>query len=277
MTDARQDTYSYAFLLFALAWARKLLGRKADGAVAEALIAHLQANLLHPSRMGFIDGLPRPDNNLRQNPQMHLLEAALAVAEAFSSSQARTLADDLYRLFRERLFDAGRRALPERHDDDWRLADPSNAAFEPGHHFEWIWLLRDYARQSGENVEDLVDALSERAYAEGVDENGAVIEAMGLDGAWRSESRRCWGVCEGLKAAASDFEFGARPELARRRAASFLRALRSLFLSAPLAGGWVDRIDAHGAPLIDYAPASTLYHIVLAVAEADRVFTPHNQ
>jgi mannose/cellobiose epimerase-like protein (N-acyl-D-glucosamine 2-epimerase family) len=272
VADPRQDVYAYAFLLFALAWARKALGEKVDRQIVDEMIAHLQTSLSHESGHGFVDGLPRPDLHLRQNPQMHLFEAALAVDEAFDCAEARALSHDLYRLFRTRLFDSERRALPERYDDFWRAVEGADAAFEPGHHFEWIWLLDRYAARSGEPVGDLVAALGERAYAEGVDPAGAVIEAVALDGSGRLDSRRCWATCEALKAAASDFENGRNPALASQRAAGFIHALRALFLSAPFPGGWVDRVDAQGRALVGYVPSTTLYHIVLAAAEADRVF-----
>ena len=46
------------------------------------------------------------------------------------------------------------------------------------------------------------------------------------------------------------------------------------FLAAALAALQdLDRhFDAHGAPLVGFMPASTLYHVFLAVAEADRVW-----
>jgi mannose-6-phosphate isomerase len=272
VVDSRQDVYAYAFLLFAMAWARKLLGSKVERAVVDDLIDHLRTRLFHVSGHGFLDGLPRPDRCLRQNPQMHLFEAALAVDEAFSSAPAQALSHDLFGLFHTRLFDLRRRALPERFNEDWSAVEGAGAMFEPGHHFEWLWLLDRYAARYGTPVEKWVGALAERAYGEGVDRDGAVIEAIALEGSGRIESRRCWGSCEGLKAAASDFENGRGSEVARQRAAAFLRALRTLFLARPFPGGWIDRLDAEGKALVDYAPSTTLYHVFLAAAEAHRVW-----
>ena len=34
----------------------------------------------------------------------------------------------------------------------------------------------------------------------------------------------------------------------------------------------MDHVDAEGAPLVDFMPASTPYHVFLAAAEADRVW-----
>jgi mannose/cellobiose epimerase-like protein (N-acyl-D-glucosamine 2-epimerase family) len=46
----------------------------------------------------------------------------------------------------------------------------------------------------------------------------------------------------------------------------------AVFLGRPVPGGWIDHVDANGAPIIDFMPASTLYHVFLAAAEADRVW-----
>ncbi|HEX7977899.1 MAG TPA: hypothetical protein VF461_04815, partial [Gemmatimonadaceae bacterium] len=40
------------------------------------------------------------------------------------------------------------------------------------------------------------------------------------------------------------------------------------FLDRPFAGGWIDHISADGAPLVDYVPASSLYHLMFAAADA---------
>jgi mannose/cellobiose epimerase-like protein (N-acyl-D-glucosamine 2-epimerase family) len=48
--------------------------------------------------------------------------------------------------------------------------------------------------------------------------------------------------------------------------------LLAVFLGRPVAGGWIDHVDANGAPIVDTMPASTLYHVFLAAAEADRVW-----
>jgi mannose-6-phosphate isomerase len=272
VVDPRQDSYGYAFLLIALAWARKLLGEAVDPAICESLLEHLDERLAHPSGHGFVCGLPRPDLFLRQNPQMHLFEAALEIEEAYASRRPRPLANRLYRLFRERMLLASAKALPELHDETWEPVETPEAMFEPGHHFEWIWLLDRYGARAGEPVDDLVAVLAERGYREGVDAAGAAVEAVAIRSGRRIESRRCWATCEGLKAAASDFETGRESLRAAERATRFLQALRRLFLASPFSAGWVDRVDARGAPLLDYVPASTLYHVMLAVAEADRVF-----
>lgn len=273
VADPSADTYGYAFLLFALAWARRLVGDQVDPARVAAILEFLQVRLRHPSGLGFIDSLPRRRPTLRQNPQMHLLEACLEVSDVFGHPLARPICDDTVALFERRLFSARDLALPELHDDHWQTADPAQAVFEPGHHFEWIWLLERYRAVTGQVAPTAPSALAQRALREGIDSDGAVIEAVRIVDGSRTNSRRCWASCEGLKAAAADYKAGRDPGAAARRAAGFLRALRMIFLAGPFRGGWVDRTDAYNKPLVDYVPASTLYHLTLAIAEAQRAFS----
>ena len=54
----------------------------------------------------------------------------------------------------ERRFIASEGALREYFDDDWRPANGSSAgkSVGPGHHYEWAWLLHEYARLTGEPI-----------------------------------------------------------------------------------------------------------------------------
>jgi mannose-6-phosphate isomerase len=54
------------------------------------------------------------------------------------------------------------------------------ATYEPGHHFEWIWLLDRYCSRFGDDAQELNVRLASRAIAEGIDEGGAVIEKVGI-------------------------------------------------------------------------------------------------
>jgi mannose-6-phosphate isomerase len=258
--------------LFALAWARRLLGDVVDVALAEGLLCHLETQLRRPSGDGFLCAKPQSDRFTRQNPHMHLFEAALELEDAFGSRPAGALADRLHGLFRDRMIFEAAKALPELHDENWTPIETPEAVFEPGHHFEWMWLLNRYSARSGKDVRALVGLLSERAWAEGLDQHGAAIESVEIGTGRRLESRRCWGSCEGLKAAATDFAVGRDRLAARDRATGFARSLGHAFLGRPFRAGWVDRIDAKGLPLVDFVPASTLYHLTSAIVEGDRVF-----
>jgi mannose/cellobiose epimerase-like protein (N-acyl-D-glucosamine 2-epimerase family) len=40
------------------------------------------------------------------------------------------------------------------------------------------------------------------------------------------------------------------------------------FLDRPFRGGWIDHLSADGSPLVDYVPASSLYHLMFAASDA---------
>ncbi|MGG2334310.1 AGE family epimerase/isomerase, partial [Salmonella enterica] len=81
---------------------------------------------------------------------MHLLEAALALFEASGDGLFRDLALELLVLFETRLFDAASGTLAEFFAHDWQRLRPS--AIEPGHQFEWAWLLHQAGRLVGADV-----------------------------------------------------------------------------------------------------------------------------
>ena len=83
-------------------------------------------------------------------------------------------------------------------------------------------------------------------------------------------SRRSWPHTEAIKAEVAAAEAGDAEARGARGADD--RPAVAAFLGRPVAGGWIDHVDANGAPLVDCMPASTLYHVVLAAAEADRVW-----
>ena len=50
-----------------------------------------------------------------------------------------------------------------------------------------------------------------------------------------------------------------------------LERLKTHYLDHPIAGGWYDQFDRDGRSLVDAIPASTMYHVLCAITEADRV------
>ncbi|MHA4875565.1 AGE family epimerase/isomerase, partial [Enterococcus faecium] len=78
---------------------------------------------------------------------------------------------------------------------DWQRLRPS--AIEPGHQFEWAWLLHQAGRLVGADV-----AAPARRLYDFATRHGAlpVIDAVGEDGAARQASTRLWPQTEAIKA-----------------------------------------------------------------------------
>jgi mannose-6-phosphate isomerase len=83
-------------------------------------------------------------------------------------------------------------------------------------------------------------------------------------------SHRVWPHTEAIKAAAARHAAG--DVEAHGFAERMAGVLIGNFLNRPFAGGWIDHLSADCRPLVDYVPASSLYHIVLAGSVAAKGF-----
>jgi mannose/cellobiose epimerase-like protein (N-acyl-D-glucosamine 2-epimerase family) len=267
--DARSDFYDLAFVLFALGWYGRASGDRSAFAQAEEVMGFLESELAHPEG-GFAEDtlgtLPR-----RQNPHMHLLEACHALAEA--SGEARWLgrAEALVLLMTTRMRDAGG-ALAEFFTPDWRLAEGERGLIrEPGHHYEWVWLLQHHTRLTGSAAarETAGEFFAFAQRHRGRPAHCCIVNEIGPDGAVLDGRALLWPQTEYLKALTARIEFegdeAADAELTRHLGLMFAR-----FIDREN-GLWVNQIDDAGRPVPAPIPVRVLYHLVLACAEIVRV------
>ena len=88
-------------------------------------------------------------------------------------------------------------------------------------------------------------------------------------GSIRRHTRRLWPQTEMAKAWIAQAEAGEEGAADQARAA--LARLERHYLSHPVAGGWYDQFDRDGSSLVATIPASSFYHVLCAVAEAEQV------
>lgn len=269
-----RDAYAHAFVLFAIAWLYRLNGDPQLIDYADRTIAFIEAQLRDPLHGGLYDSAPATDRAKRQNPLMHLLEAYIALETAAPARGYLERARDLVEIFKTRLFVGDPGVLLEYFAEDWSAhQDPlRRRIFEPGHHFEWVWLLSEYEKLSGEDLSAWILQLDRIARENGLAKNGLINDELTVDLSVVKGSHRIWPHTEGAKAAVARY-FGGDGE-APHFAAAMLDALQETFLDRPFSGGWIDQISADGVPLVDYAPASSLYHLFLAAAETSCAFVP---
>ncbi len=269
-----RDAYSHAFILFAIAWLYRLNRDPRLIGYADKTIAFIEVHLCDPVHGGLYDRAPIEDRSTRQNPHMHLLEAYIALEAAAPGRGYLERAGKLVEIFKSRLFLADPGVLLEYFAEDWSLhPDPlKRRIFEPGHHFEWVWLLSEYEKLTGDDLGPWIRPLNRIARRNGLAENGLVFDELDADMSVLKRSHRIWPHTEGAKAGVAAHSMG--DSAAPQFAAAMLDALAGKFLDKPFAGGWIDHIGPDGAPLVDYAPASSLYHLFLAAAETARAFLP---
>ncbi len=272
MVNDRFDLYEHAFVLFALAAAfRNDRGRLDLASEAEALLDRITDGWRHPLG-GFEESVPRT-LPLRSNPHMHLLEAALAwleVAPATSRDRWTALANDLMQLCLTR-FIGPDGALRECFDGRWEpMPGAEGAAVEPGHQFEWAWLLMRSARLSPEASSRRLAAaarLLDVGERHGVDPvRGVAVNALGgglrvIDG-----SAKLWPQTERIKAwhlAASTADADAAAT-AEKSLLAAVAGLQRYFVASPR-GLWREQMTVGGAFDLPDCRASSLYHIVCAI------------
>lgn len=224
--DAEPAPYEQAFAMLALASA-------GETALAEQTREAFYARYRR-SGGGFDDATPL----LKANPHMHLFEAAqVAGWEAMTR--------EIGEIALTRMIDPTTGALCELFDDDW--TPRPEADVEPGHQFEWGWLLLRYgAREAGLRLIDLAEAHGIR--------NGVAFNAMDRALKPRDVTARLWPQTERIRAAVA----AGRPTDA---------AAKGLMRYLDDKGLWRDRMNADGSFVDEPAPASSLYHVVGAISD----------
>lgn len=263
VASATRDAYAHAFVLFGLAWYHRLTRDPQVLAVVDATLAFLDEALLS-DKGGYRDAVPAPDAIRRQNPHMHLFEAYLALHDATGRAVYLDRAAALFDLFAAKFFQPAGGTLCEYLTEELRpLPDQQGRIVEPGHHYEWIWLLRQFQHLSGRDVGTYAAALYAFADRYGWDRDGFIVDELDISGAILAGSRRVWPLTEGVKANIVEGECGR--DGVDERAVRCLVGLQEAFLARPIAGAWTDRIGAGGEPAAAFIPASTLYHLFGAV------------
>lgn len=252
------ELYDQAFALFAFAEARRHLPERADlTGRAHDLLDAVERAFANPAG-GFYE--PGQRHPCGANPHMHLLEAALAWTEVDDDQRWTELADRVAELALSRFLNPMRGLVREHFTCDWSPAAGLDGRWvEPGHQFEWAWLLDRWAEARGRAEGGEVARRLYRAGLAAVDpERGVAVNVVLDDGAVHDADARLWPQTEWIKAAVRLGE-----------AAEVDAAVRALtpYLDVPVAGLWRDRRLASGGFAEEPSPASSFYHLVGAIAQ----------
>jgi mannose-6-phosphate isomerase len=198
---------------------------------------------------------------------MHLLEALLALDALEPDPAVRALCDELFALCADRFVDRVQGCLGEVFDARWQPLAGREDRVEPGHHFEWVWLLHGYARARGAHPEalQLAELLNRFARRHGVDTDGLVFDALERSGRPARDSKRLWPQTEHLKALAARGERTALRDTLARVVSAYVD---------PATRAWREQLDRAGQVTSDALNATSVYHVVLALREAAAVLGP---
>ncbi|MCV4267300.1 AGE family epimerase/isomerase [Pseudomonas capsici] len=247
--DRRKDLYTHAFIIFAFAhyWAR-VKAPLAESALNAALSVVAErfddgAGLYEASLDE--DWSPLGSGPL-QNPLMHLAEAFLATLSVRADPKTQTALDGLVTHMQRRFIDPATGVMLEKPlgaVDNW---------YEPGHQFEWFFLLHTSAELHGTELYASLNRAFTLAEAQGVEpQTGAVTAILTCDGVVRDGTQRIWAQAEYLRALAL------RPDTGKRLAEQMI-ALQQRFLHA---GGWHECLDTEGKVSRSDMPSTTPYHL----------------
>jgi mannose-6-phosphate isomerase len=281
------DLYEYAFYLFSLARVHGGLSPEYPTQETATTCLALLREGWGKSNGGFDESRP-PSLPLKSNPHMHLFEAALAWIEATEdaahSPPAQApwlqLAAEICDLCLKHFIDARTGALREFFDESWRpMRDDSGRIVEPGHQFEWAWLLTQWAavRQcptaQRQACRDAARRLVSVGEGWGVDHiRGVAFNELWDDMTPKDASAKLWPQTERVKAwcaMLSDAETQDEAKLAQDNLQrSILGMLR--YLECEAAGLWHELLLPDGNFTREPCKASSFYHIVCAIETLDQ-------
>lgn len=261
--DGKKDFYGHAFVLFALGYYHRATGDVTALGAADDTLEVLKVKLHEPRHGGYHVAADEAWNVLPglrlQNPHMHLLEGLMALDEAAPSPRYREEANKIVDLFLARFFDG--RTLGEYFRADWSPDPQRGHIVEPGHHFEWSWLLRRFAQRfQRDDAKEASDKLFEFARGHGLDaQYGGVYDEVDRYGRVINDKKRMWPLTECLKA------YAQRPHL-RLELARHVRFMFDRYLLAD--GRWNEHLDRRLQVVNAAMPGSTGYHLLLGIVEA---------
>ena len=260
--DQRRDLYDHAFIILAGSAAYKATGSALGLKLAQDAMAFIDTHMKDHSFGGWHEALPARLPR-RSNPHMHMLEAMLAYYNATGDLAALDRAGECVTLFEKYFFDPATNVLSEFFEQDWTTTDPSaETVFEPGHHYEWANLLFMHEQASGHDSLSWRRRLIRHVDANGLNaETGFAINALRANREIANPNSRLWHQLEMFRA------YLLHPGVASRaRSEAVLEQILETYLDQAPIGGWVDEVDATGAPIAQAIPASMLYHTVTALA-----------
>lgn len=266
LSDAKADLYDTAFGLYALSKAA-LTGNEDALAVANEILRSVDTMMADIEFGGYAETLPKGHQRL-QNPHMHMLEACHALHTADPEGGHLDRAEGIVKLFTAHMLDAETRTLGEYFRPDWSPeSGHAHDIIEPGHQFEWVWLLQRHATLTGTDLHPAIPYLYDFALAT-LDGDGRALAGVHRDGTVADASRRTWMQTEALKAHLAMLELDDDDRSDARAVESF-DILMDEYLTPE--GGWIDKFDADGQVATETMPASTGYHVVLAFEELLRI------
>ncbi|MBJ7536843.1 AGE family epimerase/isomerase [Marinomonas transparens] len=262
--DTQSDAYALAFVLLSFSHYFQATGD--DQALPYMKLTHqFLEEKMQAQSGGFYEAFPVDVTQVRrQNPHMHLLEGYIAVFNATQDDTYKQAIQSLLSLALEHFYDSKTKALREFFTSDWKAHPEIGNQVEPGHHFEWVWLLYQ-ANKILPNTSyiELAQHLWTTAIRHGMADNGGIYNQIDANSYQAlDKEKRIWPITEYLKAV-TVISIGQEEKQHRLESAlTFMQ--RHYFLDN---GRWNEYLDEYNQAKNFPLPGTSSYHIFLGLAE----------
>ena len=273
LSDATKDLYGHAFILFGLAHYLAIIGND------EALYWIRRTETVVWDRFELPGGWLAPaatqewalhGENLEQNPHMHLLEAYLSIYrttqdEAFLDSASRIMS-----VYDEFLRTPDRSRVLEHLDENGQPSGEKGTLIQPGHLYEWYWLVCEYADCAertaikSENAQLVVWGDSHCLDTEA----GGMFDLVNSSATTLSDRKRIWPMTERIKALGTLLR-DMPNEHGQEKLVDAIRFFLDHYCRPD--GSWHEYLTRNLVPDSDFMPLSTPYHVAMAALEVERL------
>ena len=273
--DSTCDLYALCFVIFSFSHYGRATGDERAHDLALSTIAFIDRHFRMDGNPGFAEALdsslkPLPQLR-RQNPHMHLLEACLFAYQTWGDEIFQTIADEMVTLFQQYFFNPDTMALCEFFTNGLKPDPEKGQRVEPGHYFEWVWLLKQHAAITSEpkRHDETCLQLLQWANAHGWDSRyGGIYDVLSPDGTVLTDTKRLWPFTEALKANSMMLDSIKDKDSVKKRIAEMIAVFRRDYMQER--GFWVEWLSRDLKPQSDYMPGTTPYHVYLGIMETRR-------
>lgn len=263
--DATHDLYDYAFVLFALAWYTRISNEQKYINLARQTLIFIQENFRLPLG-GYAHeiGASAP---FQQNPHMHLVEAMLILYEVSRDPIFLNEAAYIINIFLSSFLNPETYNLREYFNYDWSFYQRHMGDYvEPGHMLEWSWILWQYSCLEHVDLTPIIEKLHVNAINNGRSpHHGFYYDIVSDHGGIIKADMRLWPQLEAIKSEVACHNL--KIKLNVEDLPSHLKNLKKYYFEHPQAGLWNEHLNEKHQSILSYCPASSLYHISLALNE----------
>ena len=268
--DQTKDLYAHAFVLFGLANYKNSLNRKTAHdwidktlTIIERKFSRKDGSFCRDLSGDFVDLSPQIRS---QNPHMHLLEATLYLLENDKQNpRYLTLVNRLLNLFENKILDNKNKLIREYLDQSFKPRLVNSFIIEPGHHYEWAWLLNwsDKIHKS-KKYDTLTKTLFDTGWRLGWDfNNGGVFDEFDCENNQVFLStKRLWPLLELIKVLSV---------LSSNSHGDDLTSTLTIVLGRYIQpnGTWIERFNQNWSAVDTTMPTSSIYHMAMTILELE--------